>query len=56
MMGNERGQRGRQAERHSQGESRKKERGLIERERHKVELELFFLTGRTKREAERAAE
>lgn len=63
MMGNERGRRGRQTERHSQGESRstraggwggnqagggkKKKRknregGLIERGRHKVELELFF--------------
>lgn len=57
MMGNERGRRGRQTERHSQGESRstrgreeaggQKKRGrierggLIERGRHKVELELF---------------
>ena len=54
MMGNERGRRGRQTERHSQGESRstrgeggeeRKNRGgggLIERGRHKVELEVFF--------------
>lgn len=54
MMGNERGRRGRQTERHSQGESRstrgrggrkKKRGGLIERGRHKVELELFFSNG-----------
>lgn len=63
MMGNERGRRGRQTERHSQGESRStraggwggqpgrgrekkkwknRKGGLIERGRHKVELELFF--------------
>lgn len=47
MMGNERGRRGRQRERHSQGESRStrgggRMGGLIERGRHKVELELFF--------------
>lgn len=55
MMGNERGRRGRQTERHSQGESRStrgeeggrkrgriEEGGLIERGRHKVELEVFF--------------
>lgn len=52
MMGNERGRRGRQTERHSQGGKTRGiiERGAyIERGRHKVELELFFFRERTKR-------